>query len=171
MLALWVDFPYHFACRRRLRSTVPAFPGLLVPCVRRTSHSISSENCTGAGSEMEHVFARAASAGRPAIAGRFEFVTPPLLLPLRLSVPPLQDLLSSTAGGYRGRCWGVRTVMWQQPQLRAGRTRSARPAESLCPGRVKARGALIAQRAHHLRPGGSPHAEDTSGTRCAGRVF
>ena len=76
-LALWVDFPYHFACRRRRRSTVPAFPGLLVPCVRRTSHSISSENCTAAGSEMEHVFARAASAGRPAIAGRFEFVTPP----------------------------------------------------------------------------------------------
>ena len=34
---------------------------------------------------------------------------------------------------------------------------------SLCPGRVKTRGALIAQRAHHLRPGGSPHAEDTSG--------
>ena len=103
MLALWVDFPYHFACRRRRRSTVPAFPGLLVPCVRRTSHSISSENCTAAGSEMEHVFARAASAGRPAIAGRFEFVTPPLLLPLRLSVPPLQDLLSSAVGGYRGR--------------------------------------------------------------------
>ena len=103
MLALWVDFPYHFACRRRLRSTVPAFPGLLVPCVRRTSHPIPSENCTAAGSELEHVFARAASAGRPAIAGRFELVTPPLLLPLRLFVPPLQDLLSSTVGGYRGR--------------------------------------------------------------------
>jgi len=57
---------------------------------------------------------------------------------------------------------GVRTVMRQQPQLRASRTRSACPVSQ---SRLsKGEGSADPQRAHPPRLGGSRHAADTS--RC-----